>query len=218
MRRKIQIFIKRIFDVLISGITILVILPLWLLIIISIKITMPGPIFFKQERVGKNFKTFKVLKFRTMKVDKEAEENFRIEKDQERITSLGKVLRRTKIDETPQLINVLKGEMSIVGPRPTVPQRVKEFPEGQEIRLAMAPGLTGISQVSGNVLLSWPRRIYYDCQYVEKFSLILDVKIILKTIQVVIFGEEKYISEEDLVNYRNPFYDITHKSRGRKYD
>lgn len=211
MIRKIQIFIKRFFDILISGIPILIISPLWLLIILLMKLTMPGPIFFKQERVGKNFKIFMIFKFRTMKVDKEAEDNFRIEKDQERLTPLGKLLRRTKIDETPQLINILKGEMSVVGPRPTVPQRVKEFPKGQEIRLAMSPGLTGISQVSGNVLLSWPRRIYYDCEYVKKFNIFLDIKIILKTIGVVLCGEEKYITEEDLKNYRNPFYDITHK-------
>lgn len=167
MIRKIQIFIKRFFDILISGISILIISPLWLLIILLMKLTMPGPIFFKQERVGKNFKIFMIFKFRTMKVDKEAEDNFRIEKDQERLTPLGKLLRRTKIDETPQLINILKGEMSVVGPRPTVPQRVKEFPKGQEIRLAMSPGLTGISQVSGNVLLSWPRRIYYDLSLIH---------------------------------------------------
>ena len=106
MIRKIQIFIKRFFDILISGISILIISPLWLLIILLMKLTMPGPIFFKQERVGKNFKIFMIFKFRTMKVDKEAEDNFRIEKDQERLTPLGKLLRRTKIDETPQLINI----------------------------------------------------------------------------------------------------------------
>lgn len=210
--RRIQLIIKRCSDVVICGICTALISPFWLIIIIMMKITMPGPIFFKQERIGKNFKPFMVLKFRTMKVDKDAEKNFKIEKDLERITTLGKILRRTKLDETPQIINVLKGEMSIVGPRPTVRQRVEEFYEGQEVRLSMSPGLTGISQVSGNVLLSWPRRIEYDCEYVRKFSLWLDIKIIIKTVKVIIFGEEKYISEDDLKNYRNPFYDTTHKS------
>lgn len=211
--RKIQLVIKRIFDILVSFLCSIIIFPVWVLIIILMKITMPGPIFFRQERIGKNFKPFMVLKFRTMKTDKDAEENFKIEKDIERITVLGKVLRRTKLDETPQLINILKGDMSIVGPRPTVPQRVEEFYEGQEVRLKMSPGLTGISQVRGNVLLSWPRRIEYDCQYVKDFSLWLDIKIIFKTIMVVLFGEERYISDYDLKNNRNPFYEITHTKK-----
>lgn len=210
--RKLQLFIKRCFDVCVCGICTIIISPFWLIIVILMKLTMPGPILFKQERIGKNFKPFMVLKFRTMKVDKEAEKNFKIEKDLERITTLGKILRRTKLDETPQLINVLRGDMSIVGPRPTVRQRVEEFHEGQEVRLSMTPGLTGISQVSGNVLLSWPRRIEYDCEYVRKFNLFLDLKIIFKTVMVIIYGEEKYISEEDLKNHRNPFYDTTHKT------
>ena len=209
--KSIQLTIKRCFDILASGVCIFILLPFWLLIMVMMKIMMPGPIFFKQERVGKNFKPFKVLKFRTMKVDQEAEKNFSFEKDLDRITVLGKFLRRSKLDETPQLINIFKGNMSIVGPRPTVPQRVEEFNEGQELRLSISPGLTGLSQVNGNVLLSWPRRIEYDCQYVKEFSLWLDIKIIFKTIKVIVFGEEKYISEEDLKYHRNPFYDITHK-------
>lgn len=210
--RAFQLKIKRLTDFLISSICIVIALPFWLVIIIVIKVTMPGPVLFKQERIGKNFKPFQVLKFRTMKVDKEAEKNFMIEKDLERITPLGCFLRRSKLDETPQLLNIWKGEMSLVGPRPTVRQRVQEFREGQDVRLSMAPGLTGLSQISGNVLLSWPRRIEYDCQYVQNFSLLLDINIILKTIIVVLFGEEKYISQEDLKDNRNPFYDITHKN------
>lgn len=208
--RQFQLLLKRCFDIIISGVCILVLLPFWLVIIILMKITMPGPILFKQERVGKNFEFFMILKFRTMKVDIEAEKNFKIEKDLQRITALGRVLRRTKLDETPQLINILTGKMSIVGPRPTVLQRIEEFREGQDIRLSMPPGLTGISQVSGNVLLSWSRRVEYDCQYVKQFSLLLDIKIIIKTVMIVICGEEKYISEDDLKNHRNPFYDTTH--------
>jgi len=185
--RTFQLKIKRLTDFLISSICIVIALPFWVVIIFIIKVTMPGPVLFKQERIGKNFKPFQVLKFRTMKVDEEAEKNFTIEKDLERITPFGHFLRRSKLDETPQLINIWKGEMSLVGPRPTVRQRVQEFREGQDVRLSMAPGLTGLSQVSGNVLLSWPRRIEYDCQYVQNFSLLLDINIILKTIIVVLF-------------------------------
>lgn len=211
--RSIQLAIKRCFDILSTGIATIILLPFWGLLAILMKLTMPGPIFFKQERIGKNFKPFMVLKFRTMKVDKEAEKNFRIEKDAERITPLGKFMRRSKLDETPQLLNVLKGDMSVVGPRPTVRQRVEEYPESQEIRLSMRPGLTGISQVSGNVMLSWARRIQYDCNYVKGFSLWLDIKIIIKTIAVVFLGEEKFVSDEDRLNYKNPAYDLTHKGK-----
>ncbi len=214
--RKIQLLIKRLFDIIISAVGVILLLPVWLILIAIMEITMPGPVFFTQERVGKKFKVFKILMFRTMKVDKDAEANFKIEKDLERLTGFGKILRRTKLDETPQLINILKGDMSIVGPRPTVPQRVKEFYENQDIRLSMSPGLTGLSQVKGSVLLSWPRRVEYDCQYVKEFSIMLDIKILLKTVPVILFGEEKYISQEDLKNYRNPFYDITHKTNGQK--
>lgn len=211
--KKCQLKIKRVADFLISSVCIIVCSPFWLITVLAMKITMPGPVFFKQERIGKEFRPFMVLKFRTMKVDKSAEKNFAIEKDLERITPLGAFLRRSKIDETPQLLNIWKGDMSIVGPRPTVRQRVEEFPDGQEVRLSMSPGLTGLAQVSGNVLLSWPRRIEYDCQYVGEFNLLLDMKIILKTVLVVLFGEEKYISRDDLKNYRNPVYDMTHKSK-----
>ena len=209
--RSIQLVIKRCFDVLSTGVVTIILLPFWGIIVILMKLTMPGPIFFKQERIGKNFRPFEVLKFRTMKVDKDAEKNFKIEKDVDRITPLGKFLRRSKLDETPQMLNVLKGDMSVVGPRPTVKQRVEEYAEGQKIRLSMRPGLTGVSQVSGNVMLSWPKRIEYDCEYVNKFTIWLDIKIIIRTIAVVIFGEEKFISDEDKRNNINPVYDLTHK-------
>ena len=172
---------------------------------------MPGPVFFKQDRVGKKFKVFSVLKFRTMRVDQDAEKNFKIEKDKERITFLGNILRRTKLDETPQLINVLKGDMSLVGPRPTVQQRVDEYPEYQRKRLSMRPGMTGLAQTRGNVLLSWPRRIQYDCEYVERFTVFLDLQILINTVGVILLGEEKYISEKDLSSYKNPVYDNVRK-------
>ncbi len=209
--RTINLFIKRAADILISLAGVLVLVPIWFVIVVLMKVTMPGPVFFRQSRVGKNFKLFDVLKFRTMKVDKEAEQNFRIEKDKDRITPLGQFMRRTKIDETPQLLNVLKGDMSLVGPRPTVQQRVQEYPNGQEVRLSMRPGMTGISQVKGNVLLSWQRRIEYDCQYVKDFNILLDLSIIFKTVGVVLFGEEKYISKEDLEKHKNPIFDSMKK-------
>ena len=211
--RTLQLFIKRGFDILVSAIAVIILLPFWLIIVIIMKITMPGPVFFRQERIGRNFVAFDVLKFRSMTVDTNAEKNFDVKKDVQRTTSFGKLLRRSKLDETPQMLNILKGDMSIVGPRPTVRKIIEQYPERQEIRLSMRPGLTGISQVSGNVLLSWPRRIEYDCMYVKEFSIWKDIVIIFKTVLVVLIGEEKFISEADLKNHRNPNYDLSHKKK-----
>ncbi|MEZ3486167.1 MAG: sugar transferase [Lachnospiraceae bacterium] len=207
MLRKANLAVKRLFDILISMVGIIVCFPFWVIIIFVMKITMPGPVFFKQERVGKGFEIFSVIKFRSMKVDKESEKNFKIQNDKNRITWFGNILRRTKLDESPQLINVLLGDMSLVGPRPTVKQRVDEYPDGQELRLSMKPGMTGISQISGNILLSWPRRIEYDCRYVQEFNVLLDLKILLATVKVVLCGEEKFISNEDAAYHKNPIYD-----------
>lgn len=190
--KALNLFIKRMADILISGIGLIVISPILLISIIAIKITMPGPIFFHQERAGKLMKPFDILKLRTMKVDAEAEKKLDINKDAERITPVGKILRRTKIDELPQLLNVLKGDMSLVGPRPTVMAQAREYDEFQKQRLLMRPGMTGLAQVNGNISLSWDERIQYDVKYVHEFSIGLDIIILLKTVKVVIFGEDKY--------------------------
>lgn len=130
-----------------------------------------------------------------MKVDREAESNFDSTKDEERITPLGRVLRRLKIDETPQLINVIKGDMSFVGPRPTIMKQVELYSNRQRQRLKMRAGMTGLAQVNGNVSLSWEQRIEYDIEYVTHFSIWMDIKILFKTIGVIINGEEKYKKE-----------------------
>lgn len=194
--RKVNFFLKRLFDVLLSGVGLLVMSPIFLLIVIMIKITMPGPIFFHQTRVGKDGRLFDILKFRSMKVDKEAEETFDFSKDEERITWFGKFLRRSKLDEMPQLLNVFKGDMSLVGPRPTIKEQVDEYTPRQRGRLLVRPGMTGLAQINGNTALSWDDRIEYDLEYVHRFSLLLDVQILLKTILVVIFGEEKFTSSK----------------------
>lgn len=190
--RTVSLFFKRLIDIFGSSLGLLILFPLFVFTALLIKYTMPGPIFFKQKRVGKNKKQFQILKFRTMKVDKEAEENLDFSKDGERLTGLGKILRRTKIDELPQLINVLLGDMSLVGPRPTIMKQVKKYTKYQEKRLNMRPGMTGLAQVNGNITLSWEKRIDYDIEYNRNFSLLLDFKILFKTIAIVILGEEKF--------------------------
>ncbi|MBR5542571.1 MAG: sugar transferase [Oscillospiraceae bacterium] len=190
--RKFNMCAKRIFDITGSFIVLLVLSPILLLSALLIVCFMPGPIFFFQERVGKDGKTFKIYKFRTMKVDKEAEENFDVSKDKERRTAVGDFLRRFKIDEVVQLINVLKGDMSMVGPRPTFKRHTDNYNDFEKQRLNMRPGMTGLAQVNGNVSLAWDERIIYDVQYVNNFSLLLDIKILFKTVLIVLFGEKRF--------------------------
>ena len=190
--KKINFFLKRIIDILGSGFILVFIFPLLILTCILIMVTMPGPIFFKQERVGQYGKKFNILKFRSMKVDKQAEISHDTKKDKERVTTFGKLMRRLKIDELPQLINIFKGDMSLVGPRPTFKEQVDAYTERQKHRLDMRPGMTGLAQVNGNISIPWEERIEYDLKYINDFSLLLDVEIILKTFLVILFGEEKF--------------------------
>lgn len=190
--RSINLGLKRTGDMLGSGLGIIVLSPLFLVVSVLIKIFMPGPVLFRQQRIGKNGKEFYILKFRSMKVDKQAETVHDFTKDAERLTRLGKVIRRTKIDELPQLINVFCGDMSLVGPRPTVKEQTDQYNEFQRQRLKMRPGMTGLAQVNGNISLTWDERIEYDVDYVTNFSVLLDLKILFRTIAVVICGEDKF--------------------------
>jgi undecaprenyl phosphate N,N'-diacetylbacillosamine 1-phosphate transferase len=196
--RRLNLFIKRLLDVIGSGFGLVLVLPLFLIVIMIMKLTMPGPIFFKQKRVGKNRKQFEILKFRSMKVDNEAELNLDFSKDKDRVTNVGKILRRTKIDELPQLINVFLGDMSLVGPRPTVMKQVEVYTEYQDLRLNMRPGMTGLAQVNGNISLPWEKRIDYDIKYIRNFSILLDCKILFKTVAIVLIGEEHFKNENNL--------------------
>lgn len=197
MLRKINLFIKRSVDILGSGLGLIILSPILLITVLGILITMPGPIFFKQERIGRNKKLFNVLKFRTMKVDLEAEKNHDTSKDNERKTAFGNILRRLKIDELPQLINVFCGQMSLVGPRPTFAEQAEKYNSFQLQRLNMRPGMTGLAQVNGNIAIPWEERIKYDVEYVQNYSIWLDIKILFKTVKVVIFGEAKYAKVMD---------------------
>ncbi len=189
----ILLCIKRGIDIVFSVLFFVIALPFICVAVIGIILTMPGPILFKQERIGLGGKPFNILKLRTMKVDKEVEQKRDMTKDEERKTVWGNWLRRFKIDELMQLVNVIKGEMSLVGPRPTVIEQVEKYTERERHRLDMRPGMTGLAQVNGNVALTWEERIAYDLQYIENFSLLLDASIMVRTIKVVLLGEEKYL-------------------------
>ena len=189
-------YIKRLLDYILAVVLLVALSPIMLLAAIAIKLEDPkGPVLFKQERVGKNGRIFKIYKFRTMKVDNKAEKNFDSSKDAERITFIGKILRRTKIDELPQLFNVVKGDMALVGPRPTIKIQVDNYTSREMRRLKVRPGMTGLAQVNGNVALPWDKRIEYDVFYVDNYSVILDIKILLKTIAIILFGEKHFKKE-----------------------
>lgn len=185
--------VKRGFDVMISGGLLLIFSPLWVTVATAIKTTSKGPILFIQDRPGYHKEIFKVYKFRTMKPGSDVMvKGKEVSNDDERITSIGKVLRRTKIDEVPQILNVIKGDMSLVGPRPERIISLEDYDEKISRRLDMLPGMTGLAQVSGNIYLDLSDRYKYDVYYVDHFNLVMDFKILLRTVGVVLFGEEKY--------------------------
>ena len=190
--RRLNLAVKRTADIIFSAAGLIVLMPVLLISAILLEIFMPGPLFFKQQRVGKNGRLFNILKFRSMKVDKALEASHDFTRDAERMTPFGKLLRRTKIDELPQLWNVLVGDMSLVGPRPTVKEQTDKYNDYQRQRLNMRPGMTGLAQVNGNISLTWDERFVYDIEYVNNFSVLLDIKILCKTVLVVIMGEEKF--------------------------
>jgi len=194
---KMRLLIKEIFDRSVAFIALLILLPLFLIIAVLIKIDSKGPIFFMQERVGENDRVFKTIKFRTMIVGSDkATKGVYIEKNNPYLTRVGKVLRRMGVDELLQIINVLKGEMSLVGPRPTLPYQVKKYDGFQKKRLLMKPGITGWALVNGRNKLTWPERIKLDVWYVEHWSFWLDIKILFKTVWVVAKGEGLYAGRE----------------------
>ena len=191
-----DLVLKIIFDILASGVALVVLLPIFAVIGIFIKLDSKGPVFFIQERAGKDGKIFKAYKLRTMVENAEKKGlKYRVTKDDRRITRIGKHLR-WGIDELPQLINVFKGEMSLVGPRPTLPYQVEKYSEREKRRLEVKPGITGWALINGRNKLSWPERIKLDIWYIDHWSSWLDLKILFKTIWVVIFTREGIYGED----------------------
>jgi exopolysaccharide biosynthesis polyprenyl glycosylphosphotransferase len=195
--------VKRLMDIVITVISLILLSPFLALVAILIKLDSPGPAFFKQKRIGQGGRPFEVIKFRSMKKGAEeevaalAERNeatgplFKI-KDDPRLTRLGRFLRRMSIDELPQLLNVLRGEMSIVGPRPALPDEVEKYETWQRQRLEVPQGITGLPQVSGRSDLTFDEMCLLDVYYIENWSLALDVTIMLRTIPQVLFGNGAY--------------------------
>ncbi len=198
--RKLQYIIKRIIDITISIFVLILLFPLLLIIAVLIKITSPGPVFFIQERIGKDGKPFNLIKFRTMVAGADRlTKGVHIDNSNPYITKIGKFLRKWSIDEIPELINVLRGEMSIVGPRPTLRYQVEKYNDFQRRRLLVKPGLTGWAQVNGRNAIPWAKRIELDVWYVDNWSLWLDIKIMFRTIGVIFKGDEAPIEEDEIV-------------------
>ena len=183
---------KRLFDILFTGICLILALPFIILTTLAIKLTSKGPVFFRQERLGKSGKIFKLYKFRTM-VENAEEMTGPVlaSKNDPRIISIGNILRKTRLDEIPQLINVLKGDMSLVGPRPERPElanRISKTVPQFSRRLLVRPGITGLAQIHGGYDLDAENKLRYDLAYIYNINFLLDLKIILSTVKVIISG------------------------------
>lgn len=199
-------FVKRLLDILVSLPAILVLSPVFAIIIIVIKLGGRGPAVFRQTRAGKDGKPFTFYKFRTMKADVDPFGASPKSGQDPRLTEIGIFLREYSLDELPQLFNVLKGDMSLVGPRPLYLEQVAEWDSEQKERLLVKPGLTGLAQISGRGELTKEEKLALDVEYVEKASLLLDLKIIFLTLWQVLTGRSIYEKR----------YSQTEETRGRK--
>lgn len=185
-------YIKRIFDILFSTMALILLSPFALLCVIGIKIDdLHGDIFFKQERNGKNGEVFKIVKFRTMKRELSGGS---VEPNVDTLTGVGKIIRKLSLDEIPQFISIIRGQMSLIGPRPLLLSYYEWFTETELRRFNVRPGLTGLSQINGRANLSWDERFVLDVQYVDNLSFLLDVKVFFKTF-LVIFSHKDVIPE-----------------------
>lgn len=180
-------YIKRLLDIILSLIAIIVLSPVFIIVAILVKIKLGSPVIFTQKRPGLNEKIFKMYKFRSMTDQKD--ENGNLLPDEVRLTSFGKKLRSTSLDELPELFNILKGDMSIVGPRPLLVKYLPLYNKHQARRHEVRPGFTGLAQVNGRNAISWIQKFDLDVQYVDEVSFLKDLKIVFKTISVVLKKE-----------------------------
>jgi lipopolysaccharide/colanic/teichoic acid biosynthesis glycosyltransferase len=185
--------IRRAVDIVVSATALAIDSPVIALAALAIRVESPGPIVYRQRRSGLHGSEFDVLKLRTMVDGAEHKgAGLAINANDPRITRVGAFLRRTSLDELPNLVNVLRGEMSLIGPRPTLPVQVAQYTERQRGRLAVKPGITGWAQVNGRASLPWPERIELDLYYIEHRSLALDLQILRRTVAMVLGGSDLY--------------------------
>lgn len=195
-----RLFFKRFLDFTLSLIAIIILSPIYIIVAILIRIKLGSPVIFCQERPGKDEKVFKMYKFRTMTDAKD--ENGNLLPDDIRLTSFGKKIRATSLDELPELFNILKGDMSLIGPRPLLVKYLPYYTDEERHRHDVRPGLTGLAQISGRNYLSWKERFKLDCQYVNRISFILDLSIILKTI-IKAFQKDDIMESTKQLNFKD---------------
>lgn len=203
-----QRFFKRFFDIVLSLCALIVLSPVLLVVAVLVRIKLGSPVIFHQERPGKGEKIFRLYKFRSMTDARDESGN--LLPDEVRLTKLGRLLRSTSLDELPELWNILKGDMSIVGPRPLLVKYLPLYNEEQRRRHDVRPGLTGLSQASGDVEMTWERQFALDIEYVEHISLFMDVRIILLTVRRVLvrnqhnyggFVRGEFLGSEEAAEY-----------------
>ena len=183
-----RLYFKRAFDLLVATTALILFFPLFLLVWMVLSIANNGSAFFTQIRPGKDEKLFNILKFKTMNDQMDAEGNYL--PDHQRLTTVGKIVRKTSLDELPQLLNVIKGDMSLIGPRPLLPQYLPFYSAEEKLRHTMRPGITGWAQVNGRNITGWQVRLNEDIYYVKNVTLSLDVMIVAKTIKNVLSGKD----------------------------
>lgn len=176
--------IKRLLDIILSGLALIVLSPILLIVAILVRTKLGSPVIFHQERPGKDEKIFTLCKFRTMTDGRD--ENGNLLPDSVRLTKFGKILRATSLDELPELWNIFKGDMSIIGPRPLLVSYLPYYTEKEKLRHSVRPGLTGLAQVSGRNFIDWDRRIAKDVEYVENLTFAMDIKVLLLTVKTVL--------------------------------
>ena len=194
-----QRYLKRILDILISGLALLLLSPVFLILAILVRTKLGSPVIFHQERPGYREKIFTLCKFRTM--TDERDENGELLPDARRLTAFGSFLRKTSLDELPELWNIFKGDMSLIGPRPLLVGYLPYYTERERLRHTVRPGLTGLSQVSGRNFLGWDERLAKDVEYVEHLSFLMDVKVFFRTIAVVFHSEDVSVDSEAVECY-----------------
>ena len=204
MKLEIQLTLKTIADVILGFLGLVICFPIIALAVVAIKLDSEGPVFFRLRAAGLGYKSFSQWKLRTMvNGAREMEDSFETFSNDPRITRVGRFLRRWSIDELPQLWNVVRGEMSLVGPRPMIYELASKYSRVSSLRFAMRPGLTGLAQVNGRNSLSWAERIQFDIFYVEHYSLWMDFRIIVRTVPVLfqyvgIYGKDGRVRLPDL--------------------
>ncbi len=188
-----SVFIKRLLDIIISTIILVIFSWLYIILAILVRVKLGSPVLFKQPRPGKDEKIFNMYKFRTMTDEKDA--NGKLLPDKDRLTKFGKLLRKTSLDELPELFCILKGDMSFIGPRPLLVEYLPYYTEREKLRHTVRPGLTGLAQASGRNTVDWDTRFELDATYVENLSFLMDLKVIAMTFKTV-FGHSDQVAED----------------------